>query len=339
MFLEAYGTPATRAATRASRSWFEGVGVDGEELLTPRPLLVVAGPGRFSSLEHHERSCAEAGLTLRRLDAVAARARVPALRAGWVEAALEDPDAAEIDVAASLRRFVTAARAAGASIRLRCAPERLVDRGGAWLIDTADEAMHARVVVNAAGAWADQVAGLAGVAPIGLEPRRRTACTVDVPDGVDASRWPFVLDADERFYLKPEGPQLLLSPADETPDHPGDARPEEIDVALALERVDEATTLGLRSVRSAWAGLRSFAPDGDPVIGEDPTARGFVWCAGQGGTGIQSAPAIAELVADAVFGALDPSAGSGAHDPSAGSAAGLPAGALCVDRLRGVVHA
>ena len=166
--------------------------------------------------------------------------------------------------------------------------------------------MRAGVVVDAAGAWADAVAALAGVPGAGLTPYRRTiaACPVGDPSvlTVDGAVLPMIADAAERWYLKAEADVVLVSPADETPAEPGDARPDELDVALALDRVGSATTLGLRSVRTAWAGLRTFAPDRAPVLGARPEHPGFFFVAGQGGSGIESAPALAALAASVVLG-------------------------------------
>ncbi|MEX1270979.1 MAG: FAD-binding oxidoreductase, partial [Acidimicrobiia bacterium] len=159
---------------------------------------------------------------------------------------------------------------------------------------------EADVVVNAAGAWADVVGRSAGARPIGLVPKRRTAFMVSAPD--NAADWPMTVDAAHTFYFKPDGTQLLCSPADETPTEPCDARPEEIDVARAIDRINEMTTLGIRSVRTSWAGLRSFVPDGGMVVGFDPELEGFFWLAGQGGTGIQTSPAAGALTADLITG-------------------------------------
>ena len=158
-------------------------------------------------------------------------------------------------------------------------------------------------VVLAAGAWCDELAVLAGARPVGLRPLRRTiaVCRVPAGSGLDAEG-PLVSDAAHSWYFKPEGPNVLVSPADETPSAPCDARPEEADVALGIERVNEATTLGLRSVVSTWAGLRTFAPDGVPVVGEDPGCAGLFWLAGQGGYGIQTAPAMARCLAGLLTG-------------------------------------
>ncbi|MGB5756631.1 MAG: FAD-binding oxidoreductase, partial [Acidimicrobiales bacterium] len=166
----------------------------------------------------------------------------------------------------------------------------------AWSLDTTDGDRQADIVVNAAGAWGDVVAARAGVAPIGLTPMRRTAFMV-ASRWDDSSEWPMVANVDLDWYVKPDGPQFLCSPGDETPSEPLDARPEEIDVALAIERINWATTLDIRSVRSSWAGLRTFVPDRAMVLGPDPEVPSFVWCVGQGGNGIQTAPAAGRLVA------------------------------------------
>lgn len=304
MFLEAYGSPVNRELTVASRAWFESGGVDGEALLTPLPMLTIARSDQLDALEAAAQQGAADGLCLEHLGPAEARAAFELLRPGHVAAALLDDTSCEVDVAATVRRFVHEARAGGAVVRTSARAVTFDPVSGRWRIETADGELVARVVLNAAGAWADDVAARCGVAQVGLEPRRRTACTVALPAGFDASQLPFVLDVDEQFYLKPEGPHLLISPADATPVAAGDARHEPVDVAVALDRVNEAIDLPTRHVRSAWAGLRTFAPDGDPVVGPDPAQPTFVWLAGQGGTGIQTAPALAALAADAVSAAL-----------------------------------
>jgi D-arginine dehydrogenase len=164
-------------------------------------------------------------------------------------------------------------------------------------------------VVNASGAWGDVVAGLAGIEPVGLQPMRRTAFMVP-GDGTYAT-WPFVVDVDQLFYFRPDGAQILCSLAEERPSPPVDPRPDMADVALAIERINGATTLDIRSVNSQWTGLRTFAPDREMVIGEEPTAPGFFWLVGQGGTGIQTAPAYGALVASQVLASALPPGLSG----------------------------
>ncbi|MDQ4117522.1 MAG: FAD-binding oxidoreductase, partial [Actinomycetota bacterium] len=194
---------------------------------------------------------------------------------------------------------------------LRGAPVTALARdGGGWRIDAGEHTVRAGEVVDAAGAWTDRVAALAGVPGVGLVAHRRTIAACPAPDPsqlwVDGRPLPMVVDPAERFYLKSESDTVLVSPADETPVEPGDARPQETDVALAVDRVGEATTLGLRSVRTAWAGLRSFVADRGPVAGAWPEHPGFWFFAGQGGSGIESAPALAALGAAVVTGAPVP---------------------------------
>ncbi len=176
--------------------------------------------------------------------------------------------------------------------------------GGSWWIETRVGGFEAGVLVNAAGAWADELARLAGVAPIGLEPKRRTAILLDPPDvdGVPVGAWPMVSDIDDEFYVKPEGAALMVSPADETPSAPTDAQPEELDVAIAVDRYERLTGRKVETIRNRWAGLRSFVPDHSPVIGMDPEAGGFFWLAGQGGFGFMTAPGAARLAADLIQG-------------------------------------
>ena len=286
MFLESYGSPGVRRLTTDSRPDFDG-------LLTPRPMLWVAPPDQLDRLA----AMAKAQPTL--IPAEPAE-HCPAIRAGWCAAALLEPDAFEIDVLGLHQRYLGGARRRGVQVLLDAAVHKGRHEGGRWLIDTEAGPVAATKVVNAAGAWADRIAVALGTPPVGLQPMRRTAAVVRAT-GVDRS-WPLIGDVGETFYFRPEGAGVLVSPADETPSEPCDARPEDVDVALAIERVNEATVLGLRSVQTAWAGLRTFAPDRQPVAGADPAAPGLFWLGGQGGYGIQIAPALARLAAGAVTG-------------------------------------
>jgi D-arginine dehydrogenase len=166
---------------------------------------------------------------------------------------------------------------------------------GRWEVHARDRVIRADVIVNAAGAWGDHIAVMAGVTPIGLQPMRRTAFMV--PGSRDFAEWPMVVEATEKFYFRPDGVQVLCSLAEETLSQPTDARPRTEDVALAIERINTATTLDIRTVNSQWAGLRTFAPDRELVVGEDPTVPGFHWLVGQGGIGIQTSPAYGTLLA------------------------------------------
>ena len=306
LFFENYGHANVRALTKASRRYFE----DHAAILTPRGAMVVAPDDQVDALSRQVDEGLRHGTDIRQMTPAEACEIVPVLRQDAIAVASYEPDAADLDVAAIHQSFVRSFRRAGGLIHTGARLSSLV-HGGRWTATTEQGSRHeADVVVNAAGAWADTVAIAAGVRPIGLVPKRRTAFMVTAPQG--SAAWPLVVDAHQSFYFKPDGPQLLCSPADETPSEPCDAKPEEIDIALAIDRINEMTVLGIRSVRSSWAGLRSFVPDGGMVISFDDQAAGFFWLAGQGGTGIQTAPATAALAADLILGVpprsgIDPS--------------------------------
>jgi D-arginine dehydrogenase len=198
--------------------------------------------------------------------------------------------------------FLRAARAAGTRLATNSPVRSVERRDGLWRIGLPDGDVTAPVLINAAGAWADDVARACGVQPLGFQPLRRTALLVDGPAGVDVRAWPAVVDAEESFYFKPDAGKLLLSPADETPSEPGDAFPEELDIAIAVDRLQAALDIEVERVKHSWAGLRTFSPDRAPVVGFDAQAMNFFWCAGQGGYGIQSAPAMGRVVAALVRG-------------------------------------
>jgi D-arginine dehydrogenase len=224
--------------------------------------------------------------------------RPPACAGGAVFEEAED-----MDVSAIHAGFLKGARAAGAELRLNAEVAALERTGERWIVRLADgERIAAANVVNAAGAWADAVAKLAGANPVGLVPKRRTAFTFDAPANLDLAHMPMVIDFDESWYIKPEVGQFLGSPADETPSPPCDAQPEEMDIALAVDRIERATSLQIQRIKNKWAGLRSFVADKNLVVGYDPAARGFFWLAGQGGYGIQTAAAAGRLAADLATG-------------------------------------
>jgi D-arginine dehydrogenase len=213
-----------------------------------------------------------------------------------VSAALETASA-DLDVNGLHQGWLRKLRAHGGRLLVNAEVNTLEHTGSAWKVVTPERTFQADVVINAAGAWADVLAQRAGVRKIGLQPRRRTALIVDVPSSLNIDLWPMVIDTDEQFYFKPDAGALLLSPADETPTEPCDAWPDDWDVAVAVDRVQNATTLEVERVRRSWAGLRSFVSDREPVVGFAPDAPGFFWLAGQGGYGIQTAPAMSALAA------------------------------------------
>lgn len=297
----AYGPPVIRALTRASGSFFRNPRspfVD-HPLLRRRGALFVADANQMDALAVLERELNDA---VRRLGPAEARACMPLLRDGFAAAALLDETAADIDVMAVHQHYLKSFREAGGLLRTSAGVSAMTYDSANWRVDTAQGAFAAPVVINAAGAWADAVAQMAGAPPVGLVPMRRTALLVSPPEGSIPDPWPMVVDVDERFYLKPDAGKLLISPADETPSPPCDAQPEEMDVAICIDRIETAFDLSVRRIDHKWAGLRSFVADRCPVVGFDPDVPGFFWLAGQGGYGIQSAPALARVAAALVQG-------------------------------------
>ena len=296
---ETSGHPVVCGLARLSRPYFEHPPdcVAEHPLLSSRGLVWVGEAGDVDLLDQLAERATIVAPTARRLDPAATRELLPTFAHQAIAGgAVHEPDAMSIDTAAVIDGYLRSMRRRGGRLVTDAEAvtfERLA--GGAWLVGTTAQAFRARHIVDAAGAWADDVAVRAGVDPIGLVAMRRTAAISPAPDMV--ADWPLVMDVAGRYYCEPEPGGLLISPADETAMAPCDVQADELDVALALERVRDATGLPLRAVRRAWAGLRTFAPDRVPVLGEDPVAPGFWWLAGQGGAGIKTAPAMAQLLA------------------------------------------
>ncbi len=289
MLIDSYGPPGVRLLVRASRPFFASPPDGFDSLLERSGLLYVADEATQALLDGHLREVKEA----ERWTARQACALVPALREEAVAAAAWEPNAERLDVHAAHTGFLR--MASGIEILRGARLERLERDGDGWRATAGGREIAAGAVVNAAGAWADEVAALAGARPVGIEPRRRTAALLELPEGAEV--WPLVAAMDESVYFRPLSGKLMVSPADETPSPPCDAQPEEIDVAIAIDRLQKLTNLEVPRIAGKWAGLRSFAPDGELVIGEDPEVAGFFWMAGQGGYGIQTSPAAGRALA------------------------------------------
>lgn len=308
IFSETYGSPSVRALSRASRPFLLNPPAQFADnaLLRRCGVLFIARADQCDRLNEFA-ALPDVANTTRHVSSAEAHDMLPVLKPGYVAAALIEPEAAEIDVHALHQGFLKQARANG-SVLLTGAPVcGLTRSGGRWLLETKQGHISAGMVVNAAGAWADEIALMAGASPIGLQPLRRTALVVDAPEAAKVDHWPMTVDIDEQFYLKPDAGRILISPADETPSPPCDAQPDEYDLAVAVDRIETATTLRIRHIQGKWAGLRSFAPDRSPAIGYDPAVAGFFWLAGQGGYGIQTSLGAAELGAALLQGKEAPS--------------------------------
>jgi D-arginine dehydrogenase len=306
-FLLNYGNPAVRRVTRAAEPFYldPDPAFWPEPLLTPRGELFLARPGEEPLLTAH----LAAAPTARAITPSEAVAIVPILRPETFAAAAHDPNGRDIDVDLLLQGWIRRLRRNGGRIDTGAEALSVSRNGGLWSVATRTGTFSAPVLVNAAGAWVDAVAGLAGVPPIGIRPLRRSAAILPAPEGHDPMRWPLFGPLAEDWYARPTGGKLMVSPADEDPVEPHDAWPDDMVLAEGLDRFEQMVTVPVTRVERSWAGLRSFVADRTPVAGFDPQADGFFWLAGQGGYGIQTAPALARLAADLIAGrppALDP---------------------------------
>ena len=296
LFSEIYGSAPVRALSRASRDFLYSPpqGFVESPIVRPRGALHIASAAQIARLDAFS-ALPDISPAVQRLCAEETHAACPILRPEHIVAGALEMASADVDVDLLHQGWLRQFRQRGGELRLGAEVVDLNRLGAGWLIRTTLDTFHAPVVINAAGAWADVVAVMAGVRPLGLQPKRRTALVVAAPEGQSTDAWPMVIDIDEQFYFRPEAGGLLLSPGDETPSDPCDAQPEEWDIAVAIDRVEAATTLEVRRVKRSWAGLRSFVADRSPVVGFAPDAEGFFWLAGQGGYGIQTAPAMGAL--------------------------------------------
>lgn len=295
----AYGTPQVRALTAASRAFYDAppAGFAEHALLTPRGELVVDFSGDAAELQRQYEQAREHVAEARLLGADEACALVPVLRRELVHGALLDPSAADIDSAALHQGYLRGIRQQGGEVHCNRDVLSISRHADGWQVDCAGQRYRAAVLINAAGAWCDDIAHLAGLPGIGLQPKRRSAFTFSGPAGIDCQHWPALVSLDESFYFKPDAGLLLGSPANADLVAPHDVQPEELDIALGIHQIEAHTTLQIRRPAHTWAGLRSFVADGDLVGGFDPQAEDFFWVAAQGGYGIQTSAAMGQACA------------------------------------------
>ncbi|PWR02712.1 glycerol-3-phosphate dehydrogenase [Meridianimarinicoccus roseus] len=299
VFIRNYGNAVLRVLSGLSEPVLADPGelADGP-LLKPRGELMIATEAELPLLDAY----AEGATGLERITGAQAGALCPLLRPGHVAAALYEPGAQDIDVDRLLQGYLRRLKARGGRVQCRAPVSAILRQSDGWRITAGGRAYSAPLIVNAAGGWADSVARMAGAVPLSLVPLRRSAVLVPLPDGIDAAAWPVVVSAPETWYAKPDAGMLMVSPADADPVEPHDAWPEDIVIAEGLDRFQQAMALEVTRVGRSWAGLRTFAPDRTPVVGHDPQVPGFFWLAGQGGYGVQTAPALAQLAAALVTG-------------------------------------
>lgn len=309
LFTECYGDAVVRRFAMASRDFLEHPpdGFSDTPLVHPRPVMFVATHEQETAWQ---RSLAEYRAmvpTVHGVEGGEAVARCPVLDPERIAGGIVEPHAHDIDVHALHLAYQRGIRARGGSVVTGADVTALHRSGSQWRVSAGGVDHQADVVVDAAGAWCDLVGALAGARPIGLVAKRRTAFTFVPPEGPRPLPWPMVIDVDEQFYFRPEGVHVLGSPCDETPVEPQDVRHDELDVAVGIERLHSVTTLRIRSVVRAWAGLRSFVADHRPVNGWDPDLPGFYWLAGQGGFGIKTSPAMARFATGMILAGTPPS--------------------------------
>jgi D-arginine dehydrogenase len=304
MYDRAYGNATVRALTAASHEFFldpSRLGL-GEPLLSPRGALHVARADQAAKLERTFESIRALAPDAQLHDGQFARQKAPILREGLFTRCIWDPSAADIEVSRLHDALLNAVKRNKGELVRHAPVERLERTGAGWVVTAGDKVYEAPIVVDAAGAWADQVAALAGLAPLGLQPRRRSMAVVSLPGTLDPRSWPMTVDLEETWYFKGEAGRLLVSPAEAIEVEPCDASVDDETLAAGIARFEAATTVEVKRVTSSWAGLRSFFRDDSPVLGPDPRAEGFHWYAGLGGFGIQTAPAASALVAATILG-------------------------------------
>lgn len=299
LYSETYGNFVIRALTVASGPFFDSPppGFTDHPLVGPRGTVIFGHEGQRAKLDAMYEEWRKLVGSVRRLDRAQTLALHPLLEPDKLIGSVYEPDAKDIDVHAVHQGFLRGLRAHGGRVVNDAEVTAIARQDGRWTVHTPAGEFAAPVLIDAAGAWCDEIGKLAGAQPIGLVPKRRTAFTFNGPAGTDYNHLPMALDADEEFYVKPEVGQFLASPADETPMEPCDVQPDEYDIAEAVEQIEQNTKLRVRRINNKWAGLRSFVADRSPVVGFDDRLEDFFWLAGQGGYGIQTAPAMGEVAA------------------------------------------
>lgn len=301
IFIRNYGNATLRALNAVAEPIFETPGeISDKPLLSPRGELMVASEEELPVLDAY----LDGSTGIDRLTGKEAAQIVPILRADRIAGAMIERNARGIDVDLLLQGYARMLRARGGRIVTGAAVIGMTRAAGLWQVETAQGSHAAPIVINAAGGWADEVAALAGAPRAGLQPYRRSAAIIPAPEGYETEHWPIFGSVAETWYAKPEAGKLMVSPADEDPVDPHDAWADDMVLAEGLYRFEQAVSVPVTRVEHSWAGLRTFAPDRTPVVGFDPLADGFFWLAGQGGYGVQTAPALSRLTAALISGSV-----------------------------------
>ncbi|MBF0277649.1 MAG: FAD-binding oxidoreductase [SAR324 cluster bacterium] len=295
LFTENYGNSIIRKLAKISKSFLESPpdGFSEYPLLSKRGALFIARSDQLDVLNSELQTIQSMGGEVQKIEGDELLQYIPHLNREYAVAGIYDPHSKDIDVSGLHQGFLKEAKLRGGSILMGSRVLRLRPLADGWLVETEEEEFSCKILINAAGAWAEEIGVLAGAKKIALSPMKRTAFLFDVPEDWVVQNWPIAIDMEEKFYFKPDSGKLLGSPADETPVLPQDARPDDFDIAMGIERIQAALNFEIRHLSHKWAGLRSFVPDRTPVAGFDPVVKNFFWLAGQGGYGIKTSPALA----------------------------------------------
>ena len=305
VYTESYGPRTIRALAKSGFEFFTNPSPEFTDIPLSRPqgLFFVAREDQRATMEKALAAVQELSPDISMISTADAVAKIPVLREDYLGAAFFEPSALALDVSAIHQGYIRGLAGNGGEIICNAEVERFERKGGKWHVSTPVGEFAAPVVINAAGAWADVVAERIGARAIGLQPKRRTVIAFTPPNVAVDEKWPVVIDIDEEFYFKIDAGAVLGSPGDETPVPPQDVQPEEIDIAYTVDRLERATTMKVQKLIRTWAGLRSFVPDGVPVVGYDPNVEGYFWCAGQGGYGIETSNGMGQASAGLASGA------------------------------------
>ncbi len=298
-FTENYGNKIIRSITKASRYFLENPPscFKNDQLMTQYGgSLFIANKNQSKYIDKELDYAKSVSANVFEIDKKEVQSMVPVIKENYIDRALHEPDSKVMDVDLIHQGFARGLKNNNGEILFNSEVINISKNSGIWLVKTRNNEFKAPVIINAAGAWCDEIAILANIKPLNLSPKRRTVIIFEDSSNLNTAKWPVVIDIEDNFYFKAEAGKILASPADETDSPPCDSQPEEIDIAITIDRIENATNFKIKNIDHKWAGLRSFFPDRTPVVGEDSNMSGFFWLAGQGGYGIQTAPGISKII-------------------------------------------
>ena len=298
-FTENYGNKIIRSITKASRHFLENPPscFKNDQLMTQYGgSLFIANKNQSKYIDKELDYAKSVSANVFEIDKKEVQSMVPVIKENYIDRALHEPDSKVMDVDLIHQGFARGLKNNNGEILFNSEVINISKNRGMWLVKTSNNEFKAPIIINAAGAWCDEIAILANIKPLNLSPKRRTVIIFEDSSNLNTAKWPVVIDIEDNFYFKAEAGKILASPADETDSPPCDSQPEEIDIAITIDRIENATNFKIKNIDHKWAGLRSFFPDRTPVVGEDSNMSGFFWLAGQGGYGIQTSPGISKII-------------------------------------------